>query len=754
MRKVANLFHQSLSQLFFPTTVSLIAGIFVASIACKPRRNSDAGLKVAATNTAAPTVDMNDLSYMFVKNDVGQIYPFIPVNQSWISILKSAGVMSQRGSDQAILRSQIYENVVLATENQSNFMPDSFGASYKGIQTPFKAKDTLPRYRDFEYERLVVTSFRIDPCAPSLVFDPNRTAYQGPSAYWAGNSGVSYANKAVTGINTEIKRLNLGFQLSGCQTQIRLIVQAADENFKVIGESTIHLVYTLNGADTPEYNQPSGTMHPNLTQAVLDLKMNLQDATSIDTTGLMLQEHPGLRYEAKSNKDNKRPGPGAKVILKFLQENLGRYQNSQVMAVIRETKGDVNSENGGKVPGIIDVVLGGGTSSGHYQPSSLVSSSPSRGFIMTSSEKRGNWRIAPAAEINQPINMGVFNNSGLENISDTENEILSLVMNADNPETTHFFVNDCITCHGSSQLLREMPDKVMAQNNSKRYRVPAGVAGFPIGSYLPDSAEKAKGVMLRNFGYSRNRPIIGLRTVTETAALVDYFNRDLLGLPNPGADCITPQGGQLEPLLWARTMNYGIKPTFSNAEEYNLELEKLRMSRMAPEDSLFINCNKTTALAAGKRAGNPLPRPVAAKKITRPDDDGVSANTTTTSSTCGHPLMASNGTQLGFGPDNGIGVVLRGGKPRRYTIKVQKTGYYYIETNDDRTEVPRQITIQGWRDTRLDGVYRHQGKDPGGFNARVYRYFLEGQSYNISVGIDGDSDVIETVNLRWVCTDK
>lgn len=628
--------------------------LVVAAVAsCKARKQSEAEVKVNTIDPNAPAIDMNDLSYMFVRNSVGQIYPFIPVSRSWAAIMKQQGRLDSiesAMSDLPIMTAKIYNDVLAATENQTNFTPPNPGIGYKVIKTPFIGNAAMDvRKKDFDYDNMVVTSFRIDPCAPSLALDVNRTMYQGPSPYWTGNNGVNYAQGVIKSIADEVTKLRLPFQVNACQTQIRLIIQPADATFKVIGESTIHMVYTIN--NVPKYAQPNGIMHPLLVQAVLELKRDLQEATQIETTGLMLQEHPGLKYEAIKNSNHLMPGRGAKVIVKFLQNYIGSYQNSQVMAIIREANSSLDKDIASNVT--TDVILGGGTTAdGRYQPGPLVSGTvdPSdggksiKGFIMTSSAARGSWKIAPYPERNQPINMGDFNNADLDNAVNPENTILTKLMNADNPETTHFFGNDCITCHGSSQLLREMADKSIAQNNSRRYQVPAGVAGFPIGSYLPDSPKKSGGIMLRNFGYSRNRPIIGLRTVTETAALVDYFNHDLLGVANPGADCITPQGGLLEKQIWAQTMNIGLKPEYGKAEEYVLDLDMLRMSRKAKEDSIFANCFKTTKVPAGTRSGPPLVRPLLSKRPPAEAQSAVPPNVSASQAAPTNALATATGT--------------------------------------------------------------------------------------------------------------
>jgi hypothetical protein len=223
-----------------PVSIALtILGITaaVATFACKPRRDDGgSALKVASTNESAPAVDMNDLSYMFVKNASGQIYPFIPVSQSWRDILAQAKMeMKDGGNSQPIMTAQVYKNVVQATENQGNFTPQNKSSSFKGIKTPFSA-DAADRYKDFEYDRLVVTSFRIDPCAPSLVLDPSRSNYQGPSKYWQGDNGQAYTQQAKAALNAEITRLGLGFQLSGTSPESapRPFQKAANGRLRIV----------------------------------------------------------------------------------------------------------------------------------------------------------------------------------------------------------------------------------------------------------------------------------------------------------------------------------------------------------------------------------------------------------------------------------------------------------------------------------------------------------------------------------------
>lgn len=543
--------------------VPAVAAAGMAIHGCKPRMEGS-GLKTNDSDYEKATLDVNDLSYLLPKDKFGRIYPIIKVSESWAENLARYG-REDVPQAESILRKEIYDEVTSALVDPTVFRPAKPPVGFKAPQMPFEEGD----FTDFEYPNMVVTSFRIDPCAPSLTLDSARSDFQP-----ANSLRDQTAKQIVKDLNSEITRLQLGFQLQACQTQVRLIIQPASPDFKTLKESTIHMVFTLNGG--------SGVMDRKHQDAVLALKRELDTATGIDTTGLMLQPHPGLAREGSRLASEDKGGEGARLVIEYLYNMLGSYPDSQVMAIIREKTDQDGTQH--------DVILGGGTSNGRYAPNNLTSSSLAKGFVMQTRANRGGWSINPAPVVNldanadtAPLTQILLGPIDFSALADPNSSTLRTIMIADDPESTHFFVNDCITCHASSQIIKEMPDKSLASQIGTRFKVPPGIAGYPIGTFLPGPTTQEGGIMMRNLGYSRNRPIIGLRTYTETAALADYFNRDLRGLPNPGADC-----SAVEARIWARSMGYDLP---GGARPYKLDYEKYAaktsVDRAAPEDDLF-----------------------------------------------------------------------------------------------------------------------------------------------------------------------
>ncbi len=550
--------------LFVVVGVAGVAGFF----ACKPRQDG-AGSDVLtnATNPNETAIDVNDLSYLLPLNATGQIYPTIKVASSWSDTRAQNRLKPfDEGGTSPILTKAVYDSIVAATADQTNF-----GQAPKSTMTPFASGETT----DFEHEAFAITSFRIDPCAPSLALDKARTNYQNPLSQAVVVGIVGQINQEISDIFGANK-----FTLSNCQTQLRLILQPLSADGKTIKESTIHMVYTLNAG--------AGVMNDTLQADVQGLKKKLQEVTGVDTTGYLLQPHPGLQTEAAGNQNAVSGGPGAQAVIDYLSTVLHRYTNSQVMAVIREKI----------VEGVqYDVVLGGGVSdpreTAAYAAGPLVGSSAKKGFIITSDANRRNWRMDPQPTRNNPVfdNLITFD---ADRIDSPQDSALLNMMKKDDPESTHFFVNDCITCHGTSQAFKELADPTIAASTAPRYKVPPGVSGFPVGSFLPPApsgaGDKVVGFLPRNFGYSRGQPVIGLRTVTETAALADYFNRDLRRINNPGAVC----EGAAEQKAWiaAISMGSGKNAPYAFAK-----------GAAAREDALFAAAGCTTKIAGTAALG-------------------------------------------------------------------------------------------------------------------------------------------------------
>ena len=214
-----------------PVLTLLVGGS--AFFACKPRVERGSEVLTNATNPNELALDVNDLSYLLPLNAAGQVYPEIRVASSWNQVRGQNGLQAfEDGGTSPILTKSVYDAIVAATADQTNF-----GARETSIKTPFKAGDT----KDFEHEAFVITSFRIDPCAPSLALDKNRTNYQNPVSQAVIGGIVQQLNQEIADIFGANK-----FTLAKCQTQLRLILQPVAEDRKTIKESTIHMVYTLN----------------------------------------------------------------------------------------------------------------------------------------------------------------------------------------------------------------------------------------------------------------------------------------------------------------------------------------------------------------------------------------------------------------------------------------------------------------------------------------------------------------------------
>src|SRR4051812_34821309 len=102
---------------------SLTATALLAPAACK-RRIDSAAVKTNDSSKFKPTVDANDLSIMFARNKKRQIYPLVQVSKSWAEQMKLIGGDSTMGT-KPILRPEIYQEVLAATTDPSNFVPEA-----------------------------------------------------------------------------------------------------------------------------------------------------------------------------------------------------------------------------------------------------------------------------------------------------------------------------------------------------------------------------------------------------------------------------------------------------------------------------------------------------------------------------------------------------------------------------------------------------------------------------------------------------
>src|SRR5436190_1699450 len=100
-------------------------------------------------------------------------------------------------------------------------------ASFFACKARKNGSELLTNQTNFEHEAFVITSFRIDPCAPSLALDKARTNYQNPLSQTVIAGITQQINQEIADIFGANK-----FTLSACQSQLRLILQPVSQDKK------------------------------------------------------------------------------------------------------------------------------------------------------------------------------------------------------------------------------------------------------------------------------------------------------------------------------------------------------------------------------------------------------------------------------------------------------------------------------------------------------------------------------------------
>ncbi|MCX6119164.1 MAG: hypothetical protein NT027_16625 [Proteobacteria bacterium] len=495
----------------------------------------------------ASAVDMNDLSFLFTKDSSNTFYPLIQISKPW-----EYQEESLNPSQNPILPQSIYQNLL---DNSIRFGQAANLASQAGV----------PNADDgFKYDDWMVTSFRIDPCAPSLAMDAGRGIPPG------ANAATATAAKALIAGVFGAPSPNV----LTCVVQIRLIVQPqiAGSNFTRADESSVHLVFRLNG-DSRAFSS-NGIVGQELATDILELKRS----SPAPTTAVPLQEHPGLVAEASTTSNS--DGPFAKRVINFLSKYLSGTIPANI-AVIRTFRGTTNNK--------VDLMFAGGTNAtGVFQAAPMPTNriAPTTFFEVSSGSDRSDWTITPIPEQKESLADLMVK----KRLQFSPSHLASF-MQFDNPEITHFFGTDCLSCHGTSQMAKEA--NIHQHPNlaavTTRYQSPAGVTGYPLRRYLPESAQQRNGIVVRNFGWADNMPIIGLRSVTETASVVDYMNHNVLGVPNPGYNC-----GANEPAVWANALRNDSYDVKSGSQQNRIQLKQ----------TLFAQCGVAPVQPIARIAAN------------------------------------------------------------------------------------------------------------------------------------------------------
>ena len=330
----------------------------------------------------------------------------------------------------------------------------------------------------------------------------------------------------------------------GSTPQLRLIVQPVTvEGGKVkVHDFTAHLVYsyfTPKEAPKPGF-LPAANPDEAKFRAILDdlgaLKAKLK-AKGIDTQGVPLGVHPGLKDSA-----------GGVDFVSDIRALLTRHVNVKnlfAMAFMGLPDSSpepwifvaaANSGDGtfaaGKIPAI------------GFKPAQMfdrkdgdplvvpapspTNRNPITNFLGTPiDDRRGvatSTLFDPNVKLNSTAQMNVSGNPILDSDGLTNSEIADLIAN---PEKTHFFSNDCFSCHSEStrRAILKLP-----ASTAVGYARPNGVSGV-------DPAVVPSGIWnVRNFGWAPSgnggiTPTVSQRTANETADCVQFINRVYFGNP-------------------------------------------------------------------------------------------------------------------------------------------------------------------------------------------------------------------------------
>lgn len=325
---------------------------------------------------------------------------------------------------------------------------------------------------------------------------------------------------------------------------LRLILQpvTVDGGNVKVHDFTTHLVYAFS---TPKEAAKPGFITPQDPdtagfKAILDdlaaLKSQLK-GKGIDTQGMPLGVHPGLKNGAADS-------GFADGVRAFLTRRVKRENLSSMAFMGLPSPGPEpwmfvaarNDGNGAFAPAPVPAL--GFKSAQMFDRRDgdpLVFPTP----LATNRNPMTNFAGTQAADLRGVATLPLFdkaidlsatarvNPSGaLDADGLTNREIADLIAN---PEKSHFFTNDCFSCHSEStrRAILSLPASA-----SVGYKLPAGVSGV-------DPAVLPKALWnVRNFGWFPDffnkgavSPTVSQRTANETADCVQFINRVYFGNP-------------------------------------------------------------------------------------------------------------------------------------------------------------------------------------------------------------------------------
>ncbi|MCX6117947.1 MAG: hypothetical protein NT027_10420 [Proteobacteria bacterium] len=306
----------------------------------------------------------------------------------------------------------------------------------------------------------------------------------------------------------------------GCQVQLRFIAQpvisGTDEDF------TAHLVFTL-GVLNPEKSNYVGHVEGSGTPSFKELVLDLQDLkkqSPVNTTGLALNVHPGLAADAD--------GSYAAKVKAFLF----KHMSSKKLAAVAF----MGLQGGGPEPWIF--IAGGMVPTKDGAPvldPTQVATANGRGWFPVDAPvtPAGTKALTLSFLDRQrviPLPTGFTSTQPLFDFNLSDPAVLGKVYDIDQPEMTHFFNMDCVSCHSSTTRMTNRG--ISAATNPNRYIAPAGITGYLATNVVPSNQWN-----VRNFGYFGGSATVSSRALTETASVVDFTNKELLKGENPGLVC-------------------------------------------------------------------------------------------------------------------------------------------------------------------------------------------------------------------------
>lgn len=315
---------------------------------------------------------------------------------------------------------------------------------------------------------------------------------------------------------------------ASCTQELRLVAQPIETSGDVVipHDFAIHLVY-----------------RPNLPNADLSKRLlALRKASPLDTGRFPLGEHPGLWQDAKRAVADRAYTKQWKDFLLSVVNDGTLRQTSFLGSDDGVTKwafwlGNVER---GSVSG--NAIAAGGMDFGEHE-----SFEPLRkGLASLDAPLRDLSREFVRANTTAPF----FSTLSGERAFQPE-EIINAALRIENPDLHTQGSTDCVSCHTATTARVATQERMMAANPAlasnpgfflDRARFP-GLFAAPAGSDTRrDDTISNLGALtnLRMFGFFHRTASVSQRTINETAAVADFLNRNILGVPGGPSPTATP----------------------------------------------------------------------------------------------------------------------------------------------------------------------------------------------------------------------